>query len=261
MRIVDVLQRHSWYGRNASAFVDGELLPPEVRRFEAHLAGCGACASAVAHAREWKALADSLPEAALPRSFMLTAAMAAAAKPLPKAGRAAVPYLGLVRAGAGLSVAAFAAVVAFAAFDPGGPNGGRDGATAASIEIQDAAGGAATDSTSNKYAVPESTAPQLGPASGGGVSSSGFGTATVVSSLPVAPSAVAATPGPGEGVSRASDDSGGEGGLAGGYPLEARDSAEKESGRGMLVIGLGLVAAAMLALLGALEVTRRLRRP
>ena len=96
MRIVNRLQRHSWYGRNASAFVDGELLPPEVRRFEAHLAGCGACASAVADAREWKALAGSLPEAALPRSFRLTPAMAAAAKPGPNAGRAAVPYLGLV---------------------------------------------------------------------------------------------------------------------------------------------------------------------
>lgn len=261
MRIVNVLRRHSWYGRNASAFVDGELLPPELRRFEAHLESCGACASAVADAREWKALAGSLPDAALPRSFRLTPAMAAAAKPGPNAGRAAVPYLGLVRAGAGLSLAAFAAVVAFAAFDSGGPNGGRDGATAASVEIQDAAGGDATDSSSNKYAAPEPTAPLLGPASGGGVSSSGFGTATVVSSLPVAPSALAATPGAGEGVSRASDDSGGEGGLAGGYPLEARDSAEKESGRGMLVIGLGLVAAAMLAILGALEVMRRIQRP
>lgn len=69
---------HARFARDVDAFVDGELPEVAAARFTGHLATCSRCERAVAAARAAKAHLVSLPQAALPRSFVLTPAMVAA---------------------------------------------------------------------------------------------------------------------------------------------------------------------------------------
>ena len=258
MRILNILQRHSRFGENVDAFVDGELAPADARRFEAHLLGCEECSAAVAAAQDLKTMVAALPESPAPRSFRLTPEMVAAAPPA-VVQRRAPAYVGLVRAGAALSVAAFATVLAAGLVRSGGDSDSaafRELST--NTELQDTAFGTAPEEPSDKAAEPT---PQLAPASNGGVSVSGMATATAASSQPLAPSAIAATPATGgDSASRAAEDSGDDDGAESAIGYSAEDATTEGEGPGTATVALGLFAAAMLLLLGAVEVTRRTRR-
>src|SRR5512138_2322487 len=54
-----------------SAALDGMLTPNEQAALEMHLAGCETCARELEELRQVRALLRSLPEPALPRSFLL----------------------------------------------------------------------------------------------------------------------------------------------------------------------------------------------
>lgn len=75
--IVRVFRRHGRWADSANAYIDDELSPCELARFERHLRGCGRCKTAVAAARETKALLAAMPAVRAPRSFALTPAMLA----------------------------------------------------------------------------------------------------------------------------------------------------------------------------------------
>lgn len=259
MRILNILQRHSRFGENVDAFVDGELAPADARRFEAHLLGCEECSAAVAAAQDLKTMVAALPESPAPRSFRLTPEMVAAAPPAPVVQRRTPAYVGLVRAGAALSVAAFATVLAAGLVRSGGDSDSaafRELST--NTALQDTASGAAPEAPSDKAAEPT---PQLAPASNGGVSVSGMATATAASSQPLAPSAIAATPAAGgDTASRAAEDGVDDDGAESAIGYSVEDATTEGEGPGTATVALGLFAAAMLLLLGAVEVTRRTRR-
>ena len=67
-----------------SAFADGELAPLRLREVELHVASCAACEALLAELRENKALLSRLPRAETRRSFAITSAVAAPARPAPR---------------------------------------------------------------------------------------------------------------------------------------------------------------------------------
>ncbi|MEX2080464.1 MAG: zf-HC2 domain-containing protein [Dehalococcoidia bacterium] len=76
--IIALFRPHVRMERCITAYVDGELPPREIARFEAHLPACEACSRAVAEERVLKSmLSTSLPNVPAPRSFHLTEAMIA----------------------------------------------------------------------------------------------------------------------------------------------------------------------------------------
>lgn len=262
MRIFSTLRRHSWYAARADAFADGELTPGEAARFEQHMAACDTCRAVVAEGRELRAIVARLPEVPVPRSFRLTPSMAASAKPAPALVPKAPLYLGLVRAGAALSVAALVSVVAFDALnseDSG--NGSRGGAAPASADYnaEDTAGSPG-EALSDKAAA----TPQLAPANGAGVSGSGLATPTLVSSVPLVPSTggvnVPST-NPTE-VARSSAGTEDDDGAASSVGLEAGAPSPEtdDEGPGALVFVLAAFAGVMVVALAAIEISRRTRR-
>ena len=279
-----LLPRHRRYARLADAFVDGELGGGDLSRFEAHLPTCANCQAAVAEARLLKTSVASLPELTAPRSFRLTPEMVAAPATAPRPAGTPL-YLGLVRAGAALSVAAFATVIAVSAFDSEGQQSAdRDRGGTNEIMLT----GAAADST-NQYnsgedskSVPESAAattiatpsPQLAPATQGGASGAGAGTPAADPPTPRVPAtgidpnatpvqtetaqrnttndSFAATPAPGGLTIDPVPDS-----VASSAPLAA--SAKDDDGLAPWTVALGVLAAVSLGALALLELSRRRR--
>jgi len=181
-----IFHRHRKYAEMVDAFVDAELRDGDARRFTAHLETCARCSDAVAAARQFKAALKAVPEAPAPRSFRITPAMLAGSQGSAVPARTGVPlYMNLARAGAALSVVAFASVVAFGAFDSP-PSGDDDSSAASGSSLEYAAPGAAT-AMSDKSS-PEPT-PALAPASGGEVVVSGSATVAVLASVTPPPPA------------------------------------------------------------------------
>ena len=275
----DVLfPRHRRYARLADAFVDGELGGGDLRRFEAHLPACARCQSAVASARTLKTSIAALPELAPPRSFRLTQAMIASSAP--SAPKEKTPlYLGLARAGAALSVGAFATVLAVSAFDSDGQQSAdRDAGGGREIMLTEAA---ADDSSAFSQAddasksAPESVAtptvePQLPQTTAGGVSGAAASPLAVPSPVPPATGLDPnATPPEDSQRSTTMDTSAGTP-LAGGVAIEpvpgangvtsfepVSVSAEDDDDFAAWTIALGAIAAITVGALALLEVSRR----
>jgi hypothetical protein len=277
MTVFGFLRRHTRMTAQANAYADGELRGEELAGFERHLSGCEQCRASVQSARTLKAALANMPAAAAPRSFAVTPAMLREAAPRPEPARGGTPlYLGLARAGAALSVVAFATVLAFGAFDSNSNSG------------DDATAGAARDGASAEYAAPiaepettkdlsfddaaaPTSTPVLAPAATGGASGSS------VSATPVPPSTGIVTPevpatgrttvetfgsplasDNGTGVQVVPDAAGGQTATIG----EASTALEHEDDDGSpsAAIWLGALAGAAVLLVAGLEVGRRVRR-
>lgn len=127
MRLNPLRRRHARLRESLEAFVDGELSPAEMGRLESHLAACGGCRREVEQTRLLKRTLADLPVAPVPRSFQVTAAMVAEAKPAPLRP-AATSRLVVARSAAALSVGALAIAATISLFS--GTN--QDASTAAS---------------------------------------------------------------------------------------------------------------------------------
>lgn len=98
-----------------SGYLDKELVFPRVEAVEAHLSSCPTCRAEMDALRALKAQLAALPEAAAPRSFALTPAMAQ--RPAPEPARVRTPARvaalsnGMRLAGAGMAVALAAIMV------------------------------------------------------------------------------------------------------------------------------------------------------
>src|SRR5919199_1642583 len=66
-----------------SAYLDGELAPAARQAVDEHLAACAECRAELESLRQTRDLLRALPPVAPPRSFAITAEMAAAARPVP----------------------------------------------------------------------------------------------------------------------------------------------------------------------------------
>ena len=119
--IARVFHRHSRWLQLADAYIDGELAPSEVARFEEHLAGCVRCQSAVEAARATKTLLASAPALNAPRPFALTPEMAV--RPGPASAPARPVALRLAQAATAIAVVAFATILTIDLTGGGGSNG------------------------------------------------------------------------------------------------------------------------------------------
>jgi hypothetical protein len=249
-------QRHAQFASEVDAFVDGELRPERRERFAAHLAACPRCASRLDSAESLKRAIQSMPEVMTPRSFAITPATVAVPERRRTEPRSTPLYLNLVRAGAAVSVAGFAAVLAFGAFDSDetASNSAGDGSRTLSAA---AAGSAAPETLQDKAAVPPATpTPGLAPASGAGVSGAGV--------APEAPSTAASGPnstdaGAGSPVPLREVDDATTSSALGSAAYASEDQKNSSDSGSTWRWGLGLLAAGSLAVLGALEVARRRR--
>ena len=103
------LDRHRRLRAQLSAYIDGALDAPAVDRVEAHLAGCERCRAEMEDLRATIAALKELPQAEVPRSFVLSPEQAAARRP----PQPAVPLaFGMRVATAGVAVALVAVVMA-----------------------------------------------------------------------------------------------------------------------------------------------------
>jgi len=116
-----VFHRHARWVQLADAYIDGELAPGELARFEKHLAGCDRCQAAVDAARSTKTLLAAAPPLAAPRSFALTPQMVGGAVNAPTRVRPVA--LRLAQAATALAVVAFATVVTLDVTSGGGSSG------------------------------------------------------------------------------------------------------------------------------------------
>jgi hypothetical protein len=108
--IARLFRRHAHWSESANAYIDGELGPSELARFETHMGQCARCRETVGAARATKALLDAMPAVHAPRSFALTPALLAEpAQPSRTHGRPVA--LRLAQGVAVLAVVALAAVV------------------------------------------------------------------------------------------------------------------------------------------------------
>lgn len=255
MRLFMLFQRHAHFAAEVDAFVDGELRPERRERFAAHVAACARCASRLDSAESLKRAIQSMPEVVTTRSFAITPAMAAVPERRRTQPRSTPVYLNLVRAGAAVSVAGFAAVLAFGAFDSNETTSNSAGDGSRTLSAAEA-GSAAPEAFQDKAAGPQATpTPGLAPASGAGVSGAGV--------APEAPSTTVGGPSltdaaPGSPVPlRQGDDAttSSELGTAAYAPEVQKNSSDRSTWRW----GLGLLAAGSLAALGTLEVARRRR--
>ncbi len=139
---IPFLRKHNTYREMADAYLDGELRPGDLAKFEAHSATCEECGAMVAAGRVLKQAVTAIPEVAAPRSFRITPAMLAERTPAPKPMKAS-PVLMVARFGAAASVAAFG-VVGTLQFSSTSGNDGRIAATSPQYEL---ASGAAEDSS------------------------------------------------------------------------------------------------------------------
>lgn len=136
MRLNPLPRRHHRLRELLDAYVDGELSPGELARFESHLATCTGCRAETEQARSVKRTLSGLPAASVPRSFQITPAMVAETKPAAPR-QAAAGRLVLARAAAALSLGAFAIAATVSLLS----GSGQDASTAASggVEMYDAA--------------------------------------------------------------------------------------------------------------------------
>jgi len=104
MKLADIFSRHP--RGEISAHADGELAPDRLGGLEAHLSGCERCRTELGELLAVRSALRDLPQAAAPRSFTLTPAMAER-KPAPVASRTTPSFVAMRIAGAG-----FAAVLA-----------------------------------------------------------------------------------------------------------------------------------------------------
>lgn len=199
MRLIPFRNSHSRFVSDVDAFVDGELRGDRLAAFNRHLSSCATCTEAVSNATAVKALMSALPERPAPRSFALTAEMAASP------ARERVPavvgtplYLGMARLAAAVAVVAFVGVFTLSLI--GGDSKSSDQSlTSANAErnaapqaADNSAGGSSSAATptaasSSAYAAGSPTA-LLAPASPGAVSG-----AAAPSASPVPPSTGAQT--------------------------------------------------------------------
>lgn len=143
MARIPFLRTHSRYREMADAYLDGELRPGDLAKFEAHAAGCAECSALLDTGKALKASLGSIPAVAAPRSFRITPAMVQERAPAPAAKRV-TPVLLVARVGAAASVAAFA-VVGTLQFS----STSDDGMTTASAPTFELAAGAAEDAGAN----------------------------------------------------------------------------------------------------------------
>ena len=254
--------RHRRLRVQLSAYIDGALDAAGVERLEAHLAACERCGAEMEELRATVAVLKELPQAELPRSFVLSAEHAAAGRPPQPAvargaARRAPLAFGMRIAAAGVAVA-LAAVLMVDLGDFGGGGAPQEaaapGMTAgrqadeAEVGVQGDApaddGGAKTPAgdTASQYDA-DGDQPEEAPAAAGGMAPSPAPTlppgATVVprgeEEVPV-PGGL--TPEPEAGVKQALPRSGGGGGI------DALTAAEigLAAALGVLVTG-GLVLA------------------
>jgi hypothetical protein len=104
------LRRHAIGESDLSGYLDGELPPARSRRVEEHLRDCPACRSHLEELRALKQTLGSLPEAAPPRSFVLTPEQARQPVRLRPAYAAVRIYPALRNAAAAAAVLFFALV-------------------------------------------------------------------------------------------------------------------------------------------------------
>lgn len=261
MQMLPFLNRHKWFTSRTDAYIDGELAADELSRFESHLTGCERCTAAIAAARTLKATVAALPEVELPRPFRLTPGMVASSAPAPKQQAGTPVYLGLVRAAAGLSAAAFAAVLVVNALQS---SGGASNDSAAQPEASEfgATKLAPVASGVNESVSPEPSPVLAPPTNDGAVAGSAMATPATTAAGSPTEVAGSATPSENAGdVSRASadDDAGDSTTSSVGYEAPA---VTKDTGGGLsrLAIALGIAAAGSVLVLAGLELSRRVRR-
>jgi hypothetical protein len=102
---------HTRWLELASAYLDGELSPRDLARFERHLPGCAECQDALSHAEETHNLLAQLPELQAPRSFQLTPELVARPVVLHEPGRGRPVALRLAQAATAVAVLAFATIL------------------------------------------------------------------------------------------------------------------------------------------------------
>lgn len=115
-----VFHRHAHWLQSADAYIDGELTPSELARFEEHLADCDRCEAAVDAARSTKTLLAAAPPLRAPRSFTLTPQMVSQAEPADVSRRPVA--LRLAQAATAIAVVAFATVLTIDLTSSGGSN-------------------------------------------------------------------------------------------------------------------------------------------
>ena len=278
MRFLDIfLPRHRRFAELASAYTDGELRGGELRRFEAHLAACARCKDAVDAGRALKLHVSQMPEVPAPRSFRLTPQMVAAAgKPKWAVGTGTPLYLNLARAGAALSVGAFATVLSVGAFDSDGQADMAASGNTREIQLSaedTSAGSDALATPEQQPNAPEARAtptpgPAIAPASGGGASGAGLESPTVRVESPQPPRTGADTP-PDTQPTQDNynyDDGAPKNGTSN-DTIEPRPGVisvepfagdeEGDGGANALTVALGGLAVASVLVLGGLEVRRR----
>lgn len=94
--------KHRRIKDNLSAYLDGRLNPSQVAEVEAHLASCADCAWEKRTLEQTRRLAQMTPRAAVPRSFVLSAAQVE--KPMRSVAFAATPLMALRAATAAVGV-------------------------------------------------------------------------------------------------------------------------------------------------------------
>ncbi len=140
----------SWFDKHRrlrdrlSAYIDAELEADAVRRLEEHLARCEPCRGELEQLRATAAALRELPEAALPRSFVLDPERVAARRPAPAAAwpLSLAPRI----VAAGLAVALAAVLV---------------------VDIGDIGGGGAGDEATIPGTINQMSADQEAPDTGG----------------------------------------------------------------------------------------------
>lgn len=166
---------HARWQEQLDAYLDGELAPAAVRRFEVHLEACSACAVALETTRGLKAALASQPGLQAPRSFALTPAMAGGREPARPPRPLAVTYR-LAQATAFAAIAGFATLVVVDASGGGSPAAGDDDdAGAAEIRMTS---GYAPEAT----AEPTPSGALVPPGAGGGIVDDGEGSANAAGS-------------------------------------------------------------------------------
>lgn len=266
MARIPFLKTHSRYREMADAYLDGELRPGELARYEAHAASCAECSAMLETGKALKASLGSIPAVAAPRSFRITPAMVQERAPVPAAKRV-TPVLLVARVGAAASVAAFA-VVGTLQFS----STSDDGMTTASAPTYELAAGAAEDDSANHAdgadkdgddgeVVPMGTeSPQLAPPPSAEVGGAGFDAATPVPGTGAPDEGGAGNLQPNDDGSRSSTerDPDADDLPAGGTAFTAL--AEPEDGAtdyGPWLVVLGGVSIVALGTLGTMEFRRR----
>src|SRR5690606_23736875 len=103
MARIPFFRTHERYREMADAYLDGELRPGDLAKFEAHSAGCAECAAMLETGRVLKQSLATVPTVEAPRSFRLTPAMIEAKAPARPKAAPTSPLLVVARFGAAAS--------------------------------------------------------------------------------------------------------------------------------------------------------------